>query len=165
MDSDSDSRTASSNCDGIEFVSDLGSEMSEWGSSDNEPEPSSPAPASSPAPVVNDSNNDHNAIFSDASNDDEDVPYPDEHPPQWESGHFRNFHIPFFKGPPEGPNLPDGFDVLQAKAIDYFQLFFTDELLSTIVQNTNSYALWSIRNKRILNPRYTDPQWRMNGEE
>ena len=66
---------------------------------------------------------------------------------------------------PEGPYLPDGFDLLQAKAIDYFQLFFTDELLSTIVQNTNSYALWSIRNKRILNPRYTDPQWHMNGED
>ena len=118
MDSDSDSKTASSNGDGIEFVSDLGSEMSEWGSSDNEPEPSSPAP------VVNDGNNDNNAIFSDASNDDEDVPYPDEHPPEWESGHFRNFHVLLFKGPPEGPNLPDGFDVLQAKAIDYFQLFF-----------------------------------------
>ena len=150
MDSDSDSRNASSNCDGIEFVSDLGSEMSELGSSDNEPEPSSPAPASSPArssspaPFVNDSNNDNNSIFSDRSNDDEDVPYPDEHPPQWESGHFRNFHVPLCKGPPEGPNLPDGFDLLQAKAIDYFQLFFTDELLSTIVQNTNSYALWSI---------------------
>ena len=71
MDSDSDSRNASSNCDGIEFVSDLGSEMSELGSSDNDPEPSSPPPASSPArssspaPFVNDSNNDNNSIFSD----------------------------------------------------------------------------------------------------
>ena len=146
MDSHSDSKTASSDGDGIEFVSDLGSEMSERGSADNEPEPSSPAV------VVNDGNNDNNAFFSDASNDDEDVPYPDEHPPEWESGHFRNFHVPLFKGPPERPNLPDGFDVLQAKAIDYFQLFFTDDLLSTIVQNTNSYALWSIQNKRILNP-------------
>ena len=81
MDSDSDSRNCSSNCDGIELVSDLGSEMSKLGYSDNEPEPSSPALASSPAPFVNDSNNDNNSIFSDASNDDEDVPYPDEHPP------------------------------------------------------------------------------------
>ena len=134
MDSDSHTSNASSNCDGIEFVSDLGSEMSESGSSDNEPEPSSPAPASSPAPFVNDSNNDNNSIFSDASNDDEDVPYPDEHPPQWESGHFRNFHVPLFKGPPEGPNLPDGFLCIASRS---------NRLLSTLFLQMNCCQLLS----------------------
>ena len=159
MDSDNESQTGSSNGDEIEFVSNLGSEISELGFSDNEPDPPSPVP------IVNNWNNDNDPVFSDEATDDEDVPCPDEKPPEWKSSHFRNFHIPLFKGPPEGPNLPDGFDVLQAKVIDYFQLFFTDELLSTIVQNMNSYALWSIQHKRILNPQYTDPQWSINGED
>ena len=157
MESDTTSQTGSMAND-IEFVSDLGSEMSEFSASENEPDPASPVRP------VNDVNNGSDAIFSDASSDNEDIPYPDEQPPEWESAHFRDFHVPIFKGPPEGPNLPNDFDVAEAKAIDYFQLFFTDDLLTTIVQNTNSYALWSIRHKQVVNPQYKDPQWGMNGE-
>ena len=41
MNSDTDSQTGSSYGNDIEFVSDLGSEMSEFSTSDNEPDPPS----------------------------------------------------------------------------------------------------------------------------
>ena len=151
MDSDTTGSQTGSIDEDIEFVSDLGSELSENSDSENEPQPALPLHP------VNDDNNGNDAIFSDVSSDDEHITYPDEQPPEWESGHFRDFHVLLFKGPPEGPNLPNDFDVTGAKAIDYFQLFFTDDLLTTIVQNTNSYALWSIQQKRVLNPQYKDP--------
>ena len=43
-------------------------------------------------------------------------------------------------------------------------MFFTDEWLLEIVQNTNSHTLWSIQQTKIVNPQYSDPQWGLNGE-
>ena len=153
MDSDAASDAGYSNEGEVDLVSHLGSEC-DSDESENDASPSS-------LPTVTQNNDDDHS--SNPESDDE-VPYPDEQPPEWESDNFKDFHVPFFRGPPEGPNLPNDFDVSTAQPIDYFKLFFTHELLSEIVQNTNAYAVWSIRHKRIVNPRYTDPQWSMTGE-
>ena len=96
---------------------------------------------------------------------DLEIKDPDEQPPDWTSDNFRDFHVLPFKGPTSGQTLPSGFDVDTATPLQYFQLFFTDELFSQLVDDTNSYALWSIRQKQIFDPRYQDPNWRLSGED
>ena len=103
---------------------------------------------------------------SEISDEDSDLEIkdPDVQPPDWTCDNFRDFHVPPFKGPTPGPTLPHDFDVHTATPLEYFQLFFTDELFSQLVDDTNSYALWSIRQKQILDPRYQDPMWSLSGE-
>ena len=102
-----------------------------------------------------------------SSDEDSDLEIkdPDDQPPDWTCDNFRDFHVPPFKGPTPGPTLPPDFDVETATPLQYFQLFFTDELFAQLVDNTNSYALWSIRQKQILDSRYQDPNWRVSGED
>ena len=102
-----------------------------------------------------------------SSDEDSDVEIkdPDEQPPDWTCDNFRDFHVPPFKGPAPGPTLPPDFDVDTATPLQYFQLFFSDELFSQLVDDTNSYALWSIRQKQMLDHRYRDPNWSLSGED
>ena len=103
---------------------------------------------------------------SDGESADENLPRdPEDLPPDWQTEHFRDFHVPPFRGQQPGPRLPDDFNVETAKPIDYFQLFFSDELLNSIVQHTNSYAVWAIQQKRLVRPQYKDPHWRTSGED
>ena len=85
---------------------------------------------------------------SDGESADENLPRDlEDLPPDWQTEHFRDFHVPPFRGQQPGPRLPDDFNVETAKPIDYFQLFFSDELLNSIVQHVNSYAVWAIQQK------------------
>ena len=65
--------------------------------------------------------------------------------PEW-SRMFKPIHVNQFKEP-SGPNLPPGFD-LCSSPVDYFQLFFTDTVLSTICDNTNKYQLFRCEEKK-----------------
>ena len=97
---------------------------------------------------------------------DENLPRdPEDLPPDCQTEHFRDFHVPPFRGQQPGPRLPDDFNVETAKPIDYFQLFFSDELLTSIVLHTNSYAVWAIQQKWLVRPQFKDPHWRTSGED
>ena len=57
-----------------------------------------------------------------------------------------------------------GFSNL-SRAVDYFQLFFTDSLINQIVQYTNQYAQIEITKKRRTQPNYIDKQWSLDGSD
>ena len=60
-----------------------------------------------------------------------------------------------------GSCLPENFDVSVAKALDYFNLLFKQEIFNDIKDHTNNYAIfkqeeiWRNRN----NPNYVDNVW------
>lgn len=60
---------------------------------------------------------------------------------------------------PTGPNLPEYFDTSTATPVDYFQLFFTDEVFDRITNNTNLYHDYRVALKKITNPNYVDKRW------
>ena len=62
-----------------------------------------------------------------------------------------------------GPKLPEGFD-RNSGPLEYFQLFFPDEFILKIVENTNSYADWYREHKLLRNPRWEDKLWPDTGE-
>ena len=47
---------------------------------------------------------------------------------------------------PPGPYLPQ--QLKSSKELDFFQLFFTDEIISSIVKHTNTYAWANITKKK-----------------
>lgn len=59
-----------------------------------------------------------------------------------------------------GPSLPPGFNVDTAHPLDYFSLFFTDEMFEEMVKHTNGYASFvqDEKKRKTGNPRYTDKQ-------
>ena len=63
-----------------------------------------------------------------------------------------------------GPKLPTTFPDT-AQPVDYFQLFFTDSLISDIVNFTNQYAQIEIEKKKRTKPSYVDKQWDINGSD
>ena len=98
---------------------------------------------------------------SDLSSGD-DVPNLGEHPVQW-TENFQQFNVPPFTRA-SGPNLPANWDY-HSSPRQYFQLFFTDELLHNIVRFTNDYArLWILR-KRTTQPNYEDKEWAFDGSD
>ena len=68
---------------------------------------------------------------------DDDVPNLGENPVQW-TEHLQEINVPPFTHP-SGPKLPSNWNP-HSSPHEYFQLFFTDELLHNIVQFTNQYA-------------------------
>ena len=60
---------------------------------------------------------------------------------------------------PTGPKLPEHFDTETALTLEYFQLFFSGEVLHTIVQNTNRYVQYSVQQKQLTKPDYTEYFW------
>ena len=69
--------------------------------------------------------------------------------PEW-SRVFKSIHVNQFTGP-SGPILPPDFD-LSSNLVNYFQLFFTDAVISTICENTNKYKEFRCDQKKIVNP-------------
>ena len=76
---------------------------------------------------------------------------------------FSGFFVPPYLGEPAGPNLPPHFDVNVAKPLEYFTLFFMEDLLSDIVTHFNGYVKWLISQKKLLNLDYVDKQWSDDG--
>ena len=103
------------------------------------------------------SQSDYNLDSKDSEASDMDIGQPDHvdldflvpdiksNPPNW-TDKIQNITVP----PPKskgGPKLPDTFSDTSC-AIDYFQLFFTDQLISDIVKFTNQYAQIAIQKKK-----------------
>ena len=76
--------------------------------------------------------------------------------PEW-SNVFKPIHVNQFRDP-SGPNLPQDFD-LSSHPVNYFQLFFTDTVISTICENTNKYKKFRCEQKKIVNPQYEEKHW------
>ena len=78
-------------------------------------------------------------------------------PPVW-TRNYQYVHVPQFSEP-TGPRLPANFDTNSACEIDYFSLYFTDDLFEQITRNTNIYAQFVIDQKKRRNPNYRDKNW------
>ena len=65
--------------------------------------------------------------------------------PEW-SEMFLPIHVNQFTQP-TGPNLPEDFNTYTASPLEYFQLFFSNEVIETIVQNSNQYVIVSDRKR------------------
>ena len=61
--------------------------------------------------------------------------------------------------------MPDDFNVNTIHPIDYFKLFFTNELIQHIVKCTNDYACIAINKKRRTKPNYVDQLWSLDGSD
>ena len=91
--------------------------------------------------------------------DDSDVPNLHEHPIEWTED-FQPINVPNFTHD-SGPSLPTGWNS-KSSPRDYFQLFWTDELLNNIVVYTNQYARLAIMKKRRSQPDYVDKEWSLD---
>ena len=76
--------------------------------------------------------------------------------PEW-SRVFKPIHVNQFTGPSR-PTLPPDFD-LSSSPVNYFQLFFTDSVISTICENTNKYKEFRCDQKKMVNPQYEEKHW------
>ena len=81
-------------------------------------------------------------------------------PPDWTTD-LVPIHVPGFQLQ-SGPQLPDGWDI-RSTPLQYFELFFTAQLIEEFVQYTKSYAQLAIRKKPETMPIYTDRQWSLDG--
>ena len=85
----------------------------------------------------NNLNSDNNSDTSPRVSDDDDdlcVPNLKQNPIKW-TEHFQTFNVPQFTGQ-SGPVLPPDWNP-KSMPRDYFQLFWTDDLLNNIVKYTN----------------------------
>ena len=79
-------------------------------------------------------------------------------PPDWSEKDFVPVHPhPFLQE--TGPRLPEGFDTDTATPVQYFKLFFGDEMFASFAQNTNNYAKHVISKKQSTDPIYVDKKW------
>ena len=77
--------------------------------------------------------------------------------PEW-SQNFSDVHVRQFRGD-GAANLPQDFDVNTATPLEYFQLFFTNNVLETIVENTNKFQQFRCDQKRVTKPEYEEKFW------
>ena len=63
--------------------------------------------------------------------------------PNWASQNYLPFDVPIFTSP-SGPAFPGNFDCTTANELEFLQLFLHNDVLDTIVENTNKYAAWKI---------------------
>ena len=109
-------------------------------------------------------NNDNDALAIDVDNLMYDCRTGDEmfdiltRDPEWTESNYADIHVRQFNGP-TGFNLPGDFDVEKATPIDYFQLFFSDQVLQTICDNTNKYQQFRVAQKQVVNPEYKENHW------
>ena len=59
-------------------------------------------------------------------------------PINWKSNNFNNIDIKHFRGTSEA-KLPPNWDSANSQPLDYFQLYFNDDILTKIVKNSNIY--------------------------
>ena len=90
------------------------------------------------------------------------VPDVKANPPKW-TDNIQTITVPIPKSK-GGPLLPSEFGET-SRPVDYFQLFFTDELISDIVKFTNKYAQIQILKKKRTQPNYVDKQWSLDGSD
>ena len=94
----------------------------------------------------NESSSDIDFGNTDTTDIDFSVPDIKANPPNW-TDKIESITVP----PPKskgGPTLPAGFSNL-SRAVNYFQLLFTDSLINQIVQYTNQYAQIEITKKTL----------------
>ena len=87
--------------------------------------------------------------ISDLSSDNDDFQVD---PPEW-TRDFQQADIPYFNQPC-GPVYPGNFSPQTASQLEYLQLFLTDSLLQTIVDNTNKYAEKRFVEKQVDTEKY-----------
>ena len=78
--------------------------------------------------------------------------------PEWTESNYADIHVRQFNGLTDF-NLPGDFDPEKATPIDYFQLFFSDQVLQTICNNTNKYQHFCVAQKQVVNPEYKENHW------
>ena len=72
-------------------------------------------------------------------------------PINWKSNSFHNIEITHFQGTTEA-KLPPNWDFDNFQPLDYFQLYFNDEILRTIVENSNIYHHHCVQIQQIRDP-------------
>ena len=77
--------------------------------------------------------------------------------PEWTQD-FSDIHVNQFTGP-VGPNLGPDFDTSVTTLLDYFQLFFSDEVFQHICDNTNKFKQFRVQQKQITAPNFVEKFW------
>ena len=77
--------------------------------------------------------------------------------PEWTQD-FSDIHVNQFTGP-VGPKLGPDFDTSIATPLDYFQLFFSDEVFQRICDNTNKFKQFRVQQKQITAPNFVEKFW------
>jgi len=115
-------------------------------------------------PIEQNRNNSPNNLSIDLDNLDGDCRSADEMlellhtDPLWTRRNYKPIHVRQF-AENSSPNLPEDFDTTSSP-IKYFQLFFSDEVLNEIVENTNKYVIYHGNSKRVTDPRYVEKYWK-----
>ena len=99
---------------------------------------------------------DHDNLGTDSRSSDEmyDILNKD---PEW-TQQFSPIHVNQFTGL-LGTNFPHDFDTSTASPIDYFQLYFSDDVFQHICDNTNKFQKFRFQQKRVTSPDYTENFW------
>ena len=87
----------------------------------------------------------------------------EDNPPQW-TENVQSFTVHPFTRAKHGPNLPEDWDY-NCDPVEYFKLFFTDELCKEITEYTNSYAVHAINLFKAVSPGYVDKDWSLDGSD
>ena len=77
--------------------------------------------------------------------------------PEWTQD-FSDIHVKQFTGP-VGPNLGPDFDTSITTPLDYFQLFFSDEVFQQICDNTHKFKQFCVQQKQITAPNFVEKFW------
>ena len=110
-----------------------------------------------------DSTSDNDDLCIDVDNLGNDSRSPDDmhdilnRDPEW-TQNFSQIHVNQFTGP-LSTNFPPMFDTSIATPLDYFQLFFSDDVFSQICENTNKFKMFCVEQKKITSPDYTEQFW------
>ena len=100
--------------------------------------------------------------YSESGSETDDVPDLQENPIDW-TENLQQIHVPVFTCD-SGPSLPSYWNP-HSTPHEYFQLFFTDELLHNIVPFTNQYAKLWILKKCTSQPNYVDNEWSFDSSD
>ena len=99
---------------------------------------------------------------SESGSETNNIPDLRENPIDW-TENLQQIHVPAFTRD-SGPSLPSDWNP-HSTPREYFQLFFTDELLHNIVLITNQYAKLWILKKHTSQPNYVDNEWAFDGSD
>jgi hypothetical protein len=119
-------------------------------------------------PPIDDIPSDDASSVSSAPSDDDDeddadldILEPENIDVNWTSSQFQAVDTHVFNSQ-TGPVLPPYFDT-NSPPLEYFRLFFGEDIIKDIVKHTNNYATWKIKTRRLHQPRYFDKEWREDG--